>query len=148
MYDKDDIVNAALCSWKEAREDGSTGMHAVLHCLKNRVGFPGFADTLHGVIYGKNQFSSMSIPSDPEFNLEPVESNKDDWIMWLAALQLANVVLNTDDADPTKHPETGQHAHYYENPKTGNSGWFNRVIVADNVNHPFTVQICHHKFYV
>jgi N-acetylmuramoyl-L-alanine amidase len=138
MYDENDVTSAALCAWKEARGDGSTGMHAVLHVLKNRVESYGlgFAKTLHDVIYGKNQFTSMSVPSDPEFNLSPAHDT-----MYTAALTLAGVVLNTDDDDPTGG------AHYYENAETANSGWFARVIVADTVNHPKTVQILHHTFY-
>ena len=137
MYDQDDLSSAALCSYKEARGDGSTGMHAVLHVLKNRVGFPGFAKTLHDCIYGKNQFTSMSVPNDPEFNLDPGPVNAG----YIDALRLADVVLNTDDADPTGG------AHYYENPATATSGWFARVIVADTANHPMTVKILHHTFY-
>jgi spore germination cell wall hydrolase CwlJ-like protein len=119
-------------------------MHAVLHVLKNRVGFPGFAKTLHDVIYGKNQFTSMSVPTDPEFDLNPHDTtltSKEDFILYTAALDLADVVLNTDDADPTGG------AHYYENPVTATSGWFARVIVADTVNHPMTIKILHHTFY-
>jgi spore germination cell wall hydrolase CwlJ-like protein len=44
-------------------------MNAVAHVIFNRIGAPGFAATLHEVIYGKNQFSSMSISTDPEYNL-------------------------------------------------------------------------------
>jgi N-acetylmuramoyl-L-alanine amidase len=138
LYDTNDLESAALCAYKEARGDGLPGMRAVLHCLKNRVGHPGFAHTLHDVIYGKNQFTSMSVPSDPEFNLIP--SNSD--LMFANALQLAKIVLNTDDPDPTGG------AHYYENPKTATSGWFHNVIVADTINHPMTVQIGHQIFYV
>lgn len=137
MFDSDDLHSAALCSWKEARGDGLTGIHAVLHCLKNRVGAAGFANTLHWVIYGKNQFTSMSVPSDPEFNLTPAPGD----IMFPEAMRLADVVLNTDDADPTGG------ACYYENPKTASSGWFQRVIVGDPVNHPMIVKIMHHTFY-
>jgi spore germination cell wall hydrolase CwlJ-like protein len=43
-------------------------MNAVAHVIFNRIGAPGFAGTLHEVIYGKNQFSSMSISTDPEYN--------------------------------------------------------------------------------
>ena len=146
MYDQNDLQSAALCAWREARSDASTGMHAVLHVLKNRVGFLGFPKNLHDVIYSKNAFSSMSIPSDAEFNLEPLESNKQDWVMWLAALELAVTVLNTDDADPTGG------AHYYDNPKTADSGWFSRVIAGADGNgtpaHPMTIKILHHTFYV
>lgn len=148
MYDQNDLHSAALCAWKEGRGDGLTGVHAVLHCLKNRVNSYGlgFARNLHDVIYGKNQFTSMSVPSDPEFNLEPLETNHQDWLMWLESLRLADVVFNTDDADPTGG------AHYYENPKTAGSDWFTRIIAGPDGNgtpeHPKTVQILHHVFYV
>lgn len=138
MYDQDDLHSAALCAYKEARGDGSTGMHAVLHCIKNRVGFVGFAKNIHDVIYGKNQFTSMSVPSDPQFNLEPPANG----LGWLEAQRLANVVLNTDDADPTGG------ARYYRNEKTATSGWFQRVIADDSFNHPMTVKILNHTFYV
>lgn len=141
-YYQNDLTSAALCAWKEAREDGSSGMYAVLHCLKNRVGFPGFAKTLHDVIYGKNQFTSMSVPNDPEFNLEPTAAKQSDWLAYLDAIRLAQTVFNTDDADPTGG------AHYYENPKTATSGWFFKHIVSDPVNHPKTCTILHHTFYV
>jgi N-acetylmuramoyl-L-alanine amidase len=139
-FDQDDIQLAALCAWKEARGNGLTGMHAVLHCLKNRVGAKGFASTLHDVILGKNQFTSMSVSSDPEFNLQPHDVAPAN--LWTEAQRLAVLVLTTDDADPT------QGAHYYENPKTATSGWFQRVIVADSVNHPRLVQIEDHTFYL
>jgi spore germination cell wall hydrolase CwlJ-like protein len=59
-YDKDDLNNAILCVWKEARGDGHMAMNAVAHVIFNRVGAAGFAKTLHEVIYGKVQFSSMN----------------------------------------------------------------------------------------
>jgi hypothetical protein len=68
-YDSDDLNNAILCVWKEARGDGYVAMNAVARVIFNRVSAPGFASTLHEVIYGKNQFSSMSISTDPEYNL-------------------------------------------------------------------------------
>jgi spore germination cell wall hydrolase CwlJ-like protein len=42
-------------------------MNAVAHVIFNRGGAARFAKTLHEVIYGKNQFSSMSICTDPEY---------------------------------------------------------------------------------
>jgi len=68
-YDQDDLNNAILCLWKEARGDGYTAMNAVAHVIFNRVGAPGFPSNRRDVIYGKNQFSSMSISTDPEYNL-------------------------------------------------------------------------------
>ena len=144
MYDQNDLCSAALCAWKEARGDGSTGMHAVLHCIKNRVGFPGFAKTLHDVVYGKDQFTSMSVSSDPEFNLAPSDVAPAN--LWTEAQRLAVIVLNTDDPDPTDG------AHYYENPKTAGSEWFDRVIAGPygtgTPEHPMTRKILNHTFYV
>ena len=67
--DQDDLNNAILCVWKEARGDGYAAMNAVTHVIFNRIGASGFPRTLHEVIYGKNQFSSISISTDPEYNL-------------------------------------------------------------------------------
>jgi hypothetical protein len=64
-FDQDDLQNAILCVWKEARGDGYEVMDAVAHVIFNRVGAPGFPNSLHDVIYRKNQFSSMSISTDP-----------------------------------------------------------------------------------
>ncbi|MFZ3216332.1 MAG: cell wall hydrolase [Candidatus Acidiferrales bacterium] len=119
-YDNNDIQSTSLCIWKEARGQGQIGMRAVAHVIKNRVGAPGFAPTVHGVVYGKNQFTSMSVPSDPEFNLIPPPGDP----QYAYALSIVPLVFNGDDPDPTEG------AHYYENPKTANSGWFTRVIAG------------------
>lgn len=142
MFDAQDIYSAALCAWKEGRGDGLTGMHAVLHCIKNRVGKSGFAKTIHDVIYGKNQFTSMSVPSDPEFNLDPYTGPSHwDRILFEESYRLSGIVLNTDDDDPTDG------ACYYRNAKTATSGWFQRNIADDLINHPMTVKINNHTFY-
>lgn len=117
-------------------------MRAVMHVVKNRAGFPGFASTLHGVIYGKNQFTLMSVPSDPEFNLEPATADP----QYTYCQSVAAAVLNGTDADPTGG------AHYYENAATATSGWFSRVIAGPDgkgtPEHPFTTQIGHQRFYL
>jgi hypothetical protein len=41
-YDQDDLNNAILCVWKEARGDGHAAMNAVAHVIFNRIGAPGF----------------------------------------------------------------------------------------------------------
>jgi len=142
--DQDDIHSAALCAWKEARGEGVDGMRAVLWVLKNRVGVPGFASKLHDVIYGKNQFTSMSVPSDPEFNLEPEDNDS----MFAVAMQVATSLFDreTDDApeiDPTRK------AHYYANLHlVATDGWFYKDIVLDPYKqHPVTAQIGHHTFF-
>lgn len=141
MFSDNDVLSARLCAWKEGRGDGLTGMHAVLHCLKNRVSSPGFPHTMHDVVYGRNQFTSMSVPSDPEFNLDPATTHGLDLATWNASAVLAQTVLNTDDDDPTKG------ACYYENATTAHSPWFDRNIKGDPAEHPMTAQIMHHTFY-
>lgn len=150
--DPNDIHSAALCAWKEARGEGVEGICGVLWVLKNRVGFPGFAHTLHDVIYGKNQFTSMSVPSDPEFNLEPKPGD-----MWEAAKGLAenifgslelvdneagSLVSQRREQDPTAG------AHYYANlHNIDKGGWFERNIMK-SPDHPITTQILHHTFFL
>ena len=140
-YDDQDLHSMALCVWKEARGDGSLGMRAVAHVIKNRVGFVGFARTLHDVIYGKNQFTSMSVPSDPEFNLIPPPGDG----QFAYAMLMCQNVLAEDDPDLTSN------AHYYENAKTATSGWFARVIAGPDglgmPGHHLLEQIGKQKFY-
>ncbi len=136
VLDQDDINSLALCAWKEARGEGQEGMQAVMHVIFNRAGHPGFASTIHDVIYGKNQFSSMSVTSDPEFNLQPASSDP----QYAYCLSIATSIQT--DPDPTLG------AHYYEYAAAATSGWFARVIIGDPVNHPFRVKIGRQNFYV
>src|SRR5579863_2676453 len=112
-FDENDVLSAAVCAWKEARGEvqnyGIVSIEAVLFVLRNRVGFPGFAKTIHDVVYGKNQFTSMSVPSDPEFNLQPA---KDDPI-FTAAVTSAAKIFNVPDDPSLVDPTHG--AHYYAN---------------------------------
>lgn len=137
-FDEHDIHSLALCVWKEARGEGCDGMKAVAHVIRNRVGVPGFAKNLHDVIYGKNQFTSMSVPSDPEFNLQPKSDDK----LYAYCESMAPSILSSIDPDPTHG------ACYYANLKTmDKGGWFERHIVGDPANHPQTAQIGQHTFF-
>lgn len=141
-YDDADIESMKLCVWKEARGEFSLGMRAVAHVIKNRVGAPGFASNLHDVIYGKNQFSSMSLPSDPEFDLKVPPGD----LQFAYCGAMCPQVLAGEDPDPTHG------AHYYENAATATSGWFDRVIAGPDGNgtegHSLTAQIGKQKFYI
>lgn len=141
-YDDQDLHSMALCVWKEARGEGQIGMQAVAHVISNRVGTPGFARTLHDVVYGKNQFTSMSVPHDPEFNLVPPPGDP----QFSYCTTLCPQVLNKSDADPTHG------AHYYENAATATSGWFGRVIAGPDGNgtegHSLSACIGKQKFYL
>jgi len=141
QYDDNDLHAMALCIWKEARGEGHDGMRAVAHVIKNRVGTPGFAKTIHDVIFGKNQFTSMSVSSDPEFNLIPPAGDS----QFAYAVAICPSVLSGDDADLTDG------AHYYENAATATSGWFGRVIAGPDgfgtELHPLTASIGKQSFY-
>lgn len=137
-FDQDDIANAALCAWKEARGTGQDGMRAVLHVEKNRVAAAGFPKTLHEVIYQKNAFTSMSVATDPEYNLKPLAGDP----QFSFCMITAPLVFNGEDPDLTAG------AHYYLNPSEAASGWFFRNIVQNPEQHPFTVQISTQRFYV
>ena len=134
--DQNDIQSLALCTWKEARGEGLLGMKAVMHVMMNRVGAEGFSHTIHDVIYGKNQFTSMSVPSDPEFNLEP----KEDDTQYQYCLTLAPDI--STDVDPTCG------AHYYANlDEIQVGGWFQKHILTDAVNHPHLATIGKQDFF-
>jgi spore germination cell wall hydrolase CwlJ-like protein len=142
-YDADDLRSVALTAWKEARGDGDMAMRAVMHVIKNRVGASGFAHDIHGVVFGKNQFSSMSVVGDPEFNLDPEDDHVSplDYQAYLYCREVVESVLNGTDADLTNG------AKYYDNPKTATSGWFARAIVSDPINHPLVATIGKQNFY-
>lgn len=132
-----DIDDLALCMYKEARSLGSQGMLSVGCVCRNRVGTPGFASTLHNVIYSRNQFTSMSVPSDPEFNLVPDPSDPN----YVLALSLASGILDGST------PSNVGNAHYYEVEGTSNP-WFDRVIKGDPINHPFVCQVGTQLFFI
>ena len=137
-FDSNDLDLFCLCVWKEARGEGLDGMAAVAHVIANRVGFTGFANNLHDVIMGKNQFTSMSVPTDPQYNLMPGPGDPEYTYIRSIALDIAlRVALDITFG-----------AHYYADLKFVTSGWFKTVIENDPLNHPHTVKIGRHDFYV
>lgn len=144
-YDEDDIYNLRLVAWKEARGEGAEGCRAVMHSVCNRVISPGFPRDLHSVIYQKNAYSSMSRPSDPQYNLQPPENDA----LWSLLDPLARQILAGSDPDLTAHPITHAGAKFYANLATmEKDGWFERNIVERPDLHPMTVKILHHTFFV
>lgn len=127
--------------WREARGEGTEGMRAVAHVICNRVGAVGFAHTLHDVIYGRNQFTSMSVSSDPEFNLAPKPG--DPQYAWCVTNLPA--VLSGTDLDLTHG------SHYYANLAASTSGWFERVIAGQDgkgvTDHPLLALIGRQSFF-
>lgn len=82
----------------------------------------------------------MSVPSDPEFSLQPA----DDDSLFGAALDMARAILSPScqETDPTRR------AHYYANlHEIPTDGWFYREIVMESHFHPLTAQIGRHTFF-
>jgi len=140
-YDQDDLNNAILCVWKETRGDGHAAMNAVAHVIFNRGGAAGFAKALHEVIYGKNQFSSMSICTDSDCNLGAPSVTDCEYASYVPATTFVKGVAERTDSDPTNG------ALYCANLKESTSGWFVRHIVNDPVNHPKRATVGHQVFY-
>lgn len=136
QYDQNDVHNLALVAWKEARNGGISSCYYVMHVICNRVAAPGFPKTIHDVIFQKNAFSSMTVPSDPEFSLQPPAQDP----IWLACLVDAPNVLSGDD-DPTKG------ALYYANEANIQfNGWYARNIIGRPDLHPVTVVYGQHTY--
>lgn len=130
IYDQDDINNLALVTWKESRGEGADGMRAVMHVIVNRVAAPGFPKTIHDVIFQKYAFSSMTVPTDKEFTLQPKSPDS----QYDYCVCAAPAVLSGSDPDITKG------AVYYSNEDEITSGWYRRVII-DSGRFPITVKI-------
>ena len=141
-FSADDLDNIILCVWRESRNQSEAGMRAVCHVIKNRVGASGFPKTIHDVIYQQNAFTSMSVSSDSQYNLDPPANDP----QYAYIESIAPDVLSGNDPDPTNG------AHYYGNLKYCTSGWFARVISGPDGNgtltHPKTAQIDAHSFYI
>jgi N-acetylmuramoyl-L-alanine amidase len=142
-YDQDDINSMALAVWKEARGEGASGMSAVANVIKNRANAWERAVTspLHNVIFQKNQFTSMSVSSDPEFNLVPKMGDP----QYSIALDLCIAILTDKLADNTNG------ALYYGYLKECTSGWFSKTISGPDgkgtVTHPLVATIGRQSFY-
>jgi spore germination cell wall hydrolase CwlJ-like protein len=139
QFDDLDVSTVGLCVWKEARGEGQLGMKAVLDVIVNRA--KGWGKTLHDVVYQKNQFTSMSVPSDPEFNLEPAAGDE----QYQFCLDTTRQTLETGMGDITFG------SLYYANLKNVTSGWF-----VDNISgpdchgtasHPFKTKIGSQSFF-
>ena len=107
-------------------------MRAVAWVIWNRS--RAWHKTIHDVIMGPNQFTSMSVDPNPP-NPEP-----DDLQMAEATTIVNDILSLRDTLDPTKG------ALYYYNPRTADSPWFTKNIV-DSPEHPSTVTIGNQAFF-
>ena len=126
----------ALAAWREARNQGTDGMRAVMHVFRNRVE-AGWGDYA-AVITKKNQISSMSVPGDSQTVVWPRLPDP----IFEQAMQIAEVIYEGGDHDLTRG------ALYYGNLEHIDSGgWFERNIVAKPKEHPLLVSLGEHSFY-
>jgi hypothetical protein len=140
MYDRSDITSLALVGWREDRGDGIEGCQAVMNVVCNRIGYPGFARNLHDVVYGKNEFTSMSDPNNPEFRLYPDAAD----LLWVCCLRFACQLLSSKGAiDPSRG------AHYYADlTYITPDGWFQKFVLDMPAKHPHTVTIGRQSYYL
>lgn len=142
-YNQDDVNNMALCVWKEARGEGEAGMLAVANVIVNRAlaWERAVSSPLHNVIYQRNQFSSMSISTDPEYNLQPQPGDA----QYAYCLEMCPEVLTGESPDNTNG------ALYYANLSEVTSGWFRDVIAGSDgkgtVDHPLVATVGKQSFY-
>jgi len=115
----DNVYLLARAIYAEARGEPYTGQVAVAAVILNRVASSQFPNTISGVIYQKNAFSSVN---DGQINLTPSDT----------AIKAAKDALNGWD------PCNG--ALYFYNPKTSTSQWiFTRTVIAKIGRHNFAV---------
>jgi len=138
-FDDNDVQSLCLCAWKEARGEGTVGMLAVMQviCRRAAIWYGGHEGSIHEAVFGKNQFSSMSVPTDPEFNLEPLDGDASYGFCQGCAVA---VIEGTQ-------PDVTGAALYYANLKQVTSGWFVDNIVNNPSEHPQTAVIGRQTFF-
>lgn len=139
LFDDNDIQSLALCAWKEARGEGVDGMRAVMHVILHRAKqwYLGETGCIHEAVFAKNQFTSMSVPSDIEFDLRPQIGDT----QFNYCMNIARSVLEEKDLDVTHG------ALYYANLRTATSGWFFDNIVKNKEKHPEVAVIGKQTFF-
>lgn len=118
-YTNSDLYLLAKCIYAEARGESYTGQVAVGAVILNRVKSSAFPNTVAGVIYQQNAFTSVT---DGQIKLEPDKT----------ALNAASDALNGWD------PTYG--CLYYYNPAVATSSWiFGRKTVTTIGKHVFAI---------
>lgn len=91
-----DYSDTALCLWKEARGEGAAGMTAVACVIRNRT--VKHDTTFSHEVYRAWQFTSMSVPSDPEYHLQPSPTDPS----FALAQTIARQVIDGETVDVTE----------------------------------------------
>lgn len=130
----------ALTTWREAMNQGETGMLAVAWIIMNRMKSGKFGGSISEVVTQANQFSSMTIRGDNMTVVWPWRQETINATAWITAQRVCNDLLNGVTTDTTGG------ALYYANLVNLTSRWFLENI-AQNSQHPMTVKIGAHTFY-
>ena len=77
----------ATVAWKENRRGAVAGMTSIMNVVMNRAAKHG--KTIEEIIMAPWQFTSMSVASDPEYAVDPVQSHGSDLLAWITAQDLA-----------------------------------------------------------
>jgi spore germination cell wall hydrolase CwlJ-like protein len=82
-----DIELLATVAWKENRRGRIPGMTSIINVVMNRSAKHN--KSIEQIIMAPRQFTSMSVPSDPEYSIDPQESVGIDHDAWMDAQDLA-----------------------------------------------------------
>ena len=96
----------AACIWKENRRGRIPGMQSVGCVILNRAAKHN--KTIEQIIMQPMQFTSMSVPSDLEFSIDPAESVGIDHAAWMDAQDIA-----AQAAQGSLHDITGGSTLYF-----------------------------------
>lgn len=104
---EEEMLALALTMWGEARNQGTEGMRAVGHVIKNRAesNHPKmFGSGIEGVALAPKQFSAWN-KGDPNrdkmLNIGDLKPGMPGYDQWLEAQNIAKKILQGRDADPT-----------------------------------------------
>jgi spore germination cell wall hydrolase CwlJ-like protein len=125
--DQDAMKALALTMWGEARNQGSAGMRAVGHVIKNRAesNHPGvFGGTnIEDVAYAPKQFSAWN-KGDPNrdmmLSIDELQPGDPGYDEWQEAQELAANILSGRDSDNTN-------GSLYYHTKAVNPNWAKRI---------------------
>lgn len=126
-----------LCCWREDREDLSPGMCAIGQVINNRAKKGWFHGNQYSNVIAKNQFSSISVPGDPQLEKYPAEND----------VEFGKVLSQIDDLFEGELLDRTDGALYYADIRYVTSGWFDREIIQNPSEHPRTAVIGRTTFF-
>lgn len=96
---------AALCLWREARNQTMPVMRAIYQVIRNRAADRRWPDSIPGVILQPFQFSSFNA-GDPNATKFPTPSAAADWDAFQRCLVVVDAPLEADSTGGANHYES------------------------------------------